>query len=481
MFLRTPVVPRAGRLFKVGRTGLVGKQPPPARGTATLGPDVDTSKLGHVARRRIASPPMVKIERAVEAVGSALQAWSDRFIAAVMREVVSPVVPVQDSNILRADASVEQVYASLDDPKVAKATLESTFRAVDKASSDDLRVVGVRTGSVVPNADRLQSEWIDRNVSLIKAQRDVVSRVRKVIEEAIPQGKSVADIRKMLEEQAGYARSRAELTARDQTLKLYGQIQQERQQAAGFTHYVWTTSLDERVREEHAELDGKVIAWDDPPVVDKRTGRRAHAGMDFQCRCSAVPFTGDDVGEAEAPALETEPEVTFTARLPEQPDLQARAAEAAQARIAQAVPVLPPASEPFTATQLVARAQVAPKSAAKLAQVERAVDTAVAGRSLEQLRAIPFTAEEMASDAALQFLRADPLFRATGNVADNFGSSKGGLPQITIEADGTAYLSNGRHRLTVARELGLRQIIARVRHIGPRGAVRWEYVGPIRV
>lgn len=142
---------------------------------------------------------------------------------------------------------------------------------------------------------------------------------------------------------------------------------------------------------------------------------------------------------------------------------------------------VPPAIAPRTAAELVDLAQEAPRAAAKRAEVEGVVELALIGKALNDLRAIPFTAEELASDASLAFLRQDPHFRATGNVRDNFGASKAGLPQITIEADGRAYLSNGRHRLTVARELGLRQIIARVRKVGKRGGLVWEYVGPIRV
>lgn len=264
------------------RTGRVGRR---GLGTELLNAQADTSKLSHRARRRIAAPPMAKIERAVTAVGEALQRWGDALVARVMRDVV----PVVRSIPLVQDATVDQVYASLDQPEVARRTLEETFRAVDKASSDDLRVMGVQTSSVVREAPRLQREWLRSSTDLIRAQEDVRRRVEQVISDPVTSGMSVEEIRKALQEQVGYSRSRAELTARDQTLKLYGRIQEERQTAAGFTHYVWTTSLDERVREDHAALDGKVFAWDDPPIVDRRTGRRAHPGFDYQCRCSAVP------------------------------------------------------------------------------------------------------------------------------------------------------------------------------------------------
>lgn len=304
--------------MRVGRRGL---------GTELLQAGVDTRKLSHRARRRIASPPMKQVERVVTAVGEAIAAWSARFIDAVMALVVPSI---------RQDASVEDVYESLTDPEVAKRMLDSVFQSVDKASSDDLRVVGVQTSTVVPKAAQLQAEWIRKSTDLIKATEDVRRRVERILSDPLTSGRSVDDIRKLLEEQAGYARSRAEFTARDQTLKLYGRIQEERQTAAGFTKYVWTTSLDERVREDHAKLDGTVQSWDDPPIVDTRTGRRGHPGFDFQCRCSAVPYADDgtDTIVQEVPreaAPEPRPD-TEIQRAQQQAEARRAAEQAAEAQ-----------------------------------------------------------------------------------------------------------------------------------------------------
>lgn len=123
-----------------------------------------------------------------------------------------------------------------------------------------------------------------------------------------------------------------------------------------------------------------------------------------------------------------------------------------------------------------------PKKKAGAADAERFAQSGLVGKSLSDLGAIPF--EKGETDAALDFLRNDPHFRETGNVKDNFGSSPGGLPQITIWTENGAErigLSNGRHRLTVAQELGMPTIIARVRKMGAKGGEHWEYVGPVRV
>lgn len=66
-------------------------------------------------------------------------------------------------------------------------------------------------------------------------------------------------------------------------------VYDKQQQDAGVQEYIWSDSGDSRVRSGHHRLNGKKFRWDDPPVVDERTGRRCHPGEDFQCRCVAIP------------------------------------------------------------------------------------------------------------------------------------------------------------------------------------------------
>lgn len=84
----------------------------------------------------------------------------------------------------------------------------------------------------------------------------------------------------------------AEFVARDQTLKMNGAINQERQKQAGITKYVWSTSKDDRVRESHDALEGDIFSWDNPPDI-------GHPSEDYLCRCVAVPILDDLVAVDE--------------------------------------------------------------------------------------------------------------------------------------------------------------------------------------
>jgi hypothetical protein len=48
------------------------------------------------------------------------------------------------------------------------------------------------------------------------------------------------------------------------------------------SRFVWRTSRDERVRDEHDDLDGESFAWESPPA-------EGIPGEAINCRCSAEP------------------------------------------------------------------------------------------------------------------------------------------------------------------------------------------------
>lgn len=112
------------------------------------------------------------------------------------------------------------------------------------------------------------------------------------------------------------------------------------------------------------------------------------------------------------------------------------------------------------------------------AEAPQLAETAVAGRSIEDLKAISLAADDRAN---IDWLKQDPTFSSTGNVADEFGSSRGGLPAFEVDEAGNVVLQNGRHRLAAARELEREYIQGRIVKRGKRGGVLWEYEGPIRV
>ena len=136
----------------------------------------------------------------------------------------------------------------------------------------------------------------DDSIKLVEnAQRVYSDQVREVFSDPANFGLRVEELQAKLVERGNVSESRAELIARDQTLKTLGGINEVRQREAGVNSYTWSTSNDERVRDEHAELEGQVFSWDNPP-------EEGNPGQPIQCRCVAVPYIDElaDLDNLEA-------------------------------------------------------------------------------------------------------------------------------------------------------------------------------------
>lgn len=120
-----------------------------------------------------------------------------------------------------------------------------------------------------------------QNVTLIQGVADdMVKRVGTRVIEAARTGRRSTDLAKDIQKDMGITQRRAKLIARDQMASFNASLNKTRQEQVGITKYVWSTSLDERVRDEHAEREGRTFSWDDPP-------EDGHPGEPINCRCVA--------------------------------------------------------------------------------------------------------------------------------------------------------------------------------------------------
>lgn len=128
------------------------------------------------------------------------------------------------------------------------------------------------------------------NVRLIrKLTTEAAEELRGIIVRGVRTSADLASVQEQIEARIGITGRRAALIARDQVGSLNAELTQLRHTQAGVTAYEWQTAGDERVRPGHRALDGTEQKYDKPPVVDPRTGKRAHPGEDVNCRCIAVP------------------------------------------------------------------------------------------------------------------------------------------------------------------------------------------------
>jgi len=158
---------------------------------------------------------------------------------------------------------------------------------------------GVDILAAEPALNGLVAEWSARNASLITSIRDtLLDQVAEVTREAFGAGLSTEQTKTRIAERFEVSESRAKLIARDQIATLNGQMTQARNEKLGISQYEWATAGDERVRETHTPLNGKICRWDDNTVYrdqgsDEWRPRseigavELHPGEDIQCRCTS--------------------------------------------------------------------------------------------------------------------------------------------------------------------------------------------------
>lgn len=244
---------------------------------------------GALASLLVALPSLLESARAARRVDS-YDADETRSLDEIMRAVRARLEQALDPGNLKELAA-----------QFAQRTQSAQRIALGKQTKAAL-------GADVFSADKripaIRDHFISENVSLIKSiPGDVISEVEGIVNRAFTDATPHDVVAKQIEDRFGVGESRARLIARDQIGKLYGQTNAYRQQDLGIESFIWRTSGDERVREEHAALEGQEFRYDDPPD-------EGLPGEPIQCRCSAEPVFGDLLkAPDEEPQVEPEQEV----------------------------------------------------------------------------------------------------------------------------------------------------------------------------
>lgn len=187
---------------------------------------------------------------------------------------------------------VGSIFSQKITQRIAKQFVNSIDRVNRRNFEQQARVQGIDLVKVEPWLNDFLQRHISNNVSYIKNLEDeTYGRIEKIVREHIEKGSPAKVIRDAIVEQTNISKNRAEFLAVDQAGSILGQMTAERHQRLGIEKFKWDTSGDERVRDSHRKLDGKVFSYDDPPEVN---GRKVLPGEDYRCRCVAIPVFDDE-------------------------------------------------------------------------------------------------------------------------------------------------------------------------------------------
>lgn len=219
-----------------------------------------------------------------------LGAQAVRGVGPVWRaQVVAPIIGWALSK--HRDRHGPRVDALDDDPPVDLEPVYTYFvfntNRVAKTQNQLQKSLGGNLGvKPLSQSARVQAAIVkarqDAQALIKNAQNDFLEDVKGVLNDPNNFGLRVEELRDLLMSRGDVSKSRAELIARDQTYKTNAAITRAHHEDAGITSYVWSTSLDERVRPEHEDLEGQTFRYIAPPS-------EGNPGDAINCRCVAVP------------------------------------------------------------------------------------------------------------------------------------------------------------------------------------------------
>lgn len=137
---------------------------------------------------------------------------------------------------------------------------------------------------------RLMQALLGEQVGLITSlPTEAAERIHKLTIEGLLNSTRASEIAREIARTGEVSTGRANLIARTEVARTASTLVQARSEFVGSTHYIWRTSRDSTVRKQHRALEGKVIAWSDPPAAGPN-GERYHAGQGPNCRCFNEPI-----------------------------------------------------------------------------------------------------------------------------------------------------------------------------------------------
>lgn len=145
------------------------------------------------------------------------------------------------------------------------------------------------------------SASVAENVDLIKSIPDqYMERIRNQVNDGITKGNGIADLLPELNNIEGMSTRRAKLIAYDQTRKAYSSYNLIKLNGAGVKKFEWLHSGGAaEPRRDHVAMSGKVFRFDDPPIIDQRTGERGFPGQAINCSCRMLPVVEEESPPAD--------------------------------------------------------------------------------------------------------------------------------------------------------------------------------------
>ena len=210
-----------------------------------------------------------------------------RKLARHVGDIVS-AFPAGDPSALSSIQRLLEQYASLITPW-ANATAAAMLRDVHYRDTKNWSELTKNMGEAMreemlnaPTGETLRLLQAEQVALITSIPLKAAERVHKLTMEGLISSARFDEIKKDLLRTTKVTESRATLIARTEVGRASTNLAQARAVYVGSEGYIWRTARDGDVRRSHKQMEGKFVAWNKPPTLEKMTG---HAGCLPNCRC----------------------------------------------------------------------------------------------------------------------------------------------------------------------------------------------------
>ena len=170
---------------------------------------------------------------------------------------------------------------------------EEMILNLEKRVNDNLKANKLET--IAPKMTDIRAREFAKNYTenlefyIKKWQPEEIVKMRDTVGQMAIDGESKLTIQQYIENQFKVSQRKAKFLARNESSIAVTEYLSAKYQEEGFTEFKWITNIDGRERPLHKQLNGKIFRFDNPPVIDERTGQRGLPGETYNCRCTFVP------------------------------------------------------------------------------------------------------------------------------------------------------------------------------------------------
>ena len=174
--------------------------------------------------------------------------------------------------------SSERIAEKADVKEIVSSVIENLDKSITvKAQFDEQQLEQIRE-KYTKNFELHIKNWTE----------DEIKRLRIKVNQSYKDGQRAKEISDYIQKKFDVSERKADFIARQELRLITTEVKEMKATKAGLFRYIWKTMDDSRVRDDHAHLEGTEQRFDNPPIVDSKTGTRANAGQYFNCRCVSL-------------------------------------------------------------------------------------------------------------------------------------------------------------------------------------------------